>query len=220
MFNGFSQEALDFLMGIRLNNSKEWFEPRKEIYTSSIQTPLKELGEELFAPFAETEDMMYKVGRIYRDANFPPYLHYRDVYDLLSQIESEVLKQFSELLDQHASLSLSDDPRPLLCDLFQLIRDNADLTRCLIGPNGDIQFLNRLRAIFNEKVITPSLRELNLKDTVDYSYWYAFISEGFLGIIKLWLEDDAAVPPEEMADRCVSMIRAGFRAFMAPEERE
>ncbi|HBB19498.1 MAG TPA: hypothetical protein DCZ62_03550 [Ruminococcus sp.] len=79
MFNGFSQEALDFLMGIRLNNSKEWFEPRKEIYTSSIQTPLKELGEELFAPFAETEDMMYKVGRIYRDANFPPYLHYRDV---------------------------------------------------------------------------------------------------------------------------------------------
>ena len=87
------------------------------------------------------------------------YLHYRDVYDLLSQIESEVLKQFSELLDQHASLSLSDDPRPLLCDLFQLIRDNADLTRCLIGPNGDIQFLNRLRAIFNEKVITPSLRD-------------------------------------------------------------
>ena len=67
------------------------------------------------------------------------YLHYRDVYDLLSQIESEVLKQFSELLDQHASLSLSDDPRPLLCDLFQLIRDNADLTRCLIGPNGDIK---------------------------------------------------------------------------------
>ena len=79
MFNGFSQEALDFLMEIRLNNNKEWFEPRKKIYTECIQTPLKELGEELFQPFADTEDMMYKVGRIYRDANFPPYLHYRDV---------------------------------------------------------------------------------------------------------------------------------------------
>ena len=69
-------------------------------------------------------------------------------------------------------------------------------------------------------MITPSLRELNLKDTVDYSYWYAFISEGFLGIIKLWLENDASVPPEEMADKCVSMIRAGFRAFMTPGARE
>ncbi|MBQ7535539.1 MAG: TetR family transcriptional regulator C-terminal domain-containing protein [Stomatobaculum sp.] len=146
------------------------------------------------------------------------YLHYRDVYDLLSHIESEVLKQFSELLEQYALPSLSDDPKPLLCELFRLIRDNADLTECLIGPNGDIHFLNRLRAIFNEKVITPWLQTLNLEGTVDYSYWFAFISEGFIGIIKLWLENDASVPPEEMADKCVSMIRAGFRAFTAPPE--
>ena len=78
MFEGFSQEALDFLLGIKLNNNKEWFEPRKQIYTDKIFEPMKALGEELFAPFSETEGMMYKVGRIYRDENFPPYLHYRD----------------------------------------------------------------------------------------------------------------------------------------------
>lgn len=78
MFQGFSQEALDFLLGIRLNNSKEWFEPRKSIYTEKIFEPMKALAEELFVPFQDTEGMMYKAGRIYRDANFPPYLHYRD----------------------------------------------------------------------------------------------------------------------------------------------
>ena len=78
MFQGFSQEALDFLLGIRLNNSKEWFEPRKTIYTEKIYEPMKALAEELFLPFQDTEGMMYKAGRIYRDANFPPYLHYRD----------------------------------------------------------------------------------------------------------------------------------------------
>lgn len=78
MFQGFSQEALDFLLGIRLNNSKEWFEPRKSIYTEKIYEPMKALGEELYAPYQDTDGMMYKVGRIYRDANFPPYVHYRD----------------------------------------------------------------------------------------------------------------------------------------------
>lgn len=78
MFQGFSQEALDFLLGIRLNNSKEWFEPRKSIYTQKIFEPMKALGEELFEPFKDTEGMICKVGRIYRDANFPPYVHYRD----------------------------------------------------------------------------------------------------------------------------------------------
>lgn len=78
MFEGFTQEALDFLLGIRLNNNKEWFEPRKEIYTQKIYEPMKQLGEELYAPFADIDGMMHKVGRIYRDENFAPYLHYRD----------------------------------------------------------------------------------------------------------------------------------------------
>ena len=78
MFQGFSQEAMDFLLGIRLNNNKEWFEERKKIYTEKIYEPLKELGAELFEPYKDTEGMLLKVGRIYRDEHFPPYLHYRD----------------------------------------------------------------------------------------------------------------------------------------------
>ena len=58
MFEGFSREALEFLLGIRLNNNKEWFEPRKQIYVEKIYEPMKALGDELFAPFSETEGMM------------------------------------------------------------------------------------------------------------------------------------------------------------------
>lgn len=78
MFEGFSKEALDFLLGIKFNNNKEWFEERKNIYTDKVYEPLKALGEEIYAPFSETDGMIYKVGRIYRDEKFPPYLHYRD----------------------------------------------------------------------------------------------------------------------------------------------
>ena len=88
MFQGFSQEALDFLLGIRLNNSKDWFEPRKKIYTEKVYEPLKELGAELFEPFSDVEGMMYKVGRIYRDENFPPYLHYRDTMYIYVRYEA------------------------------------------------------------------------------------------------------------------------------------
>lgn len=78
MFTGFTEGALDFLSGIRANNNKEWFEAHKQEYTEKVYEPLKELGEAIYAPYEGTE-LMYKVGRIYRDTNFPPYLHYRDV---------------------------------------------------------------------------------------------------------------------------------------------
>lgn len=77
MFNGFSQDALDFLLGIRINNNKEWFEAHKKIYTEKVQAPLKDLCEEIAEPY-NGEGMMHKTCRIYRDAGFPPYLHYRD----------------------------------------------------------------------------------------------------------------------------------------------
>lgn len=77
MFEGFSKEAFDFLFDIRMNNNKEWFEPRKKIYTQHIYEPLKALTTEIFKPF-ENLGMISKTGRIYRDESFPPYLHYRD----------------------------------------------------------------------------------------------------------------------------------------------
>ena len=71
-------EMLAFLSGIRTHNDKEWFEAHKSIYQQAVQAPLAALAEQLFAPYADKPDMMHKVARIYRDANFPPYLHYRD----------------------------------------------------------------------------------------------------------------------------------------------
>ena len=114
--------------------------------------------------------------------------------------------------------SLRENPEPLLCDVFRLIRDNADLTQCLVGPNGDLNFLNQLRSMFDRKVISPWLKSLNLDSSEDHGYWLAFISEGFLGIIRKWLENDSDVPPEEMAKKCVVMIRAGFTALLSPEQ--
>ena len=51
MFEGFSQEALEFLLGIRHNNNMDWFEPRKAVYTEKIYEPMKALGEELSSRF-------------------------------------------------------------------------------------------------------------------------------------------------------------------------
>lgn len=78
MFKGFSQEALDFMQGIRDNNNKKWFEDNKKTYIDKVFHPMKEMCKELFIPFADVPTMMAKAGRIYRDEFFPPYLKYRE----------------------------------------------------------------------------------------------------------------------------------------------
>ncbi|MCL2867329.1 MAG: DUF2461 domain-containing protein [Clostridia bacterium] len=71
MFTGFSQKTIDFMWNIRLNNNKPWFEAHKDAFKRDFQTPMKELGQEVYVQMkADYEDrgFIHKLSRIYRDA--------------------------------------------------------------------------------------------------------------------------------------------------------
>jgi uncharacterized protein (TIGR02453 family) len=75
MFPGFSSEALTFLRGLKRNNRREWFQPRKEIFETKLKAPMIQLVEAInaellrFAPDHIT-DPKKAVYRIYRDTRF------------------------------------------------------------------------------------------------------------------------------------------------------
>ena len=71
MFTGFSQKTIDFMWGIRLNNNKPWFEEHKDEFKRDFQTPMKELGQEVYIQIiADYGDygFIHKLSRIYKDA--------------------------------------------------------------------------------------------------------------------------------------------------------
>jgi uncharacterized protein (TIGR02453 family) len=75
MFPGFPPDALKFLRSLKRNNRREWFQPRKEIFETTIKAPMVELVEAInaelldFAPEHIT-DPKKAVYRIYRDTRF------------------------------------------------------------------------------------------------------------------------------------------------------
>lgn len=71
MFQGFTQEAVDFLWGIRLNNNREWFTAHKQEYLELLDKPLRELAEQLRQAMDSAHPdlgLRSHVCRIYRDA--------------------------------------------------------------------------------------------------------------------------------------------------------
>lgn len=70
-FEGYTQETLDFLWGIRFNNERGWFMAHKEDYQTHLLRPTRELGEQVYEALHEKypkEPFMLKMSRIYRDA--------------------------------------------------------------------------------------------------------------------------------------------------------
>lgn len=71
MFEGFSPRTIDFMLNLRLNNKKVWFEAHKEEYQKELLAPMKALGQEVFQRISaayKDYGFMHKVSRIYKDA--------------------------------------------------------------------------------------------------------------------------------------------------------
>ena len=80
MFQGFTDETVDFMWGIRFNNERAWFEANKQTYLDHLYRPMKELGDEVYDHISgQLKDygLIGKVSRIYRDAR---RLHGRGPY--------------------------------------------------------------------------------------------------------------------------------------------
>ena len=70
-FQGYTQQTVDFMWGIRFNNERGWFMEHKDDYINTFLTPTKALGEQVYDAVHELlpdEPLMLKVSRIYRDA--------------------------------------------------------------------------------------------------------------------------------------------------------
>lgn len=74
-FPGFPREAMAFFRGLKRNNRREWFQPRKHLFDEHVKAPMSALVEALNAGLAGIarqyiRDPDEAIYRIYRDTRF------------------------------------------------------------------------------------------------------------------------------------------------------
>lgn len=136
------------------------------------------------------------------------YLHYNDIYDLLTQMEDELFEEFSGILDH----TIKDEagghsPRTVLLEIFYFFQRHWDLARVLMGPHGDFSFVNCLKGLAAKRlygVLAPRHRDC------DCLYMEAFAISGCVGVIENWLSQSEPEAPEKMAAICSRLLLEGL----------
>ncbi len=75
IFAGFSEDTLNFLNELHLNNNRPWFEQNRERYRSVVQSPFNALGHALLEPMSRIDPGFELrpekiISRINRDVRF------------------------------------------------------------------------------------------------------------------------------------------------------
>lgn len=141
------------------------------------------------------------------------YLHYTDIYNMLDEIECELLNSITDIIAAHP-IGLNKNTFPFIADMFSILAKNKDICTALMGPNGDSTFIYKIEDL----VASNSMKALmecfqGTKDDLQYSY--AFCINGCVGMIKDWLHENNSESPEHMAELMYSMVMNAMKSFSA-----
>ena len=136
------------------------------------------------------------------------YLHYSDIYDVLRSMEYEMFVEFNEILNR----SLSHDkkgssPEILLTDIFSLLERHRDMAKVMIGPHGDLAFVNHLKDLVKERIYRDLAQK---KSGCEYDYAEAFAVSGCVGVVETWLYHPSPLSPHRIAKICCDMLMQGL----------
>ncbi len=137
------------------------------------------------------------VGEIARLAGYNRstfYEYFTDTSDLLQQIEEELLQYLQQEL---AELSQDADPDSLGNSFRLLFHSLNQRAYCLMGPNGDPSFSQRMISEF----LPWFARYLGISSSqpsLRLDYIIAYASSAIVGFMQYWHEQGQTMPEEEV----------------------
>ncbi|MEI6100517.1 MAG: TetR/AcrR family transcriptional regulator [Eubacteriales bacterium] len=133
------------------------------------------------------------------------YLHYKDIYDLFDQVETELLEDFTNVIAKHKEQQ-EVFALPAMVDTFQFIATNAEFFIAILRTK-ETSFFAKLIEM-NKPQNKDEWRKLvgNTKEGY-YEYCYTFITSGAYAMLSRWFSEGMPESPERMAELAVGMMK-------------
>lgn len=124
------------------------------------------------------------------------YSHFRDIPDLVVQIEDETLEELVPLVRGLAAVHLDElqdsigelDPCPGSIELLEYFKARGSYLGALLGDGGDPAFARRMEAVVRDQVKARAMQGLDLGALGPFfDYYLTFTISAEVGVLVRWL---------------------------------
>ncbi|TFJ92409.1 TetR/AcrR family transcriptional regulator [Lentibacillus salicampi] len=126
------------------------------------------------------------------------YSHYHDQFDLLEQIEEELIADLNTYLNQY-NFEQEAEALKMTEKLLEYVVSKRDICRTLLSGNGDHSFERRVMDVARTFLIKNWI-DNNEVDPDISEYAGTFLISGSIYVIKNWLANDMDKSPKQMAE--------------------
>jgi AcrR family transcriptional regulator len=125
------------------------------------------------------------------------YAHYLDAFDLLEQIQNELMEEITEAVDKLVKKNVKS--QVILKELFEIILKNKKLCKVVLSDNGDKSFLKDIVNLIKEKIISDWTSNYPYLNIHDLEYLYTYTSTGTIGLIQHWTQSNFKETPLKLS---------------------
>jgi AcrR family transcriptional regulator len=187
-------------------------ESRRVRYTrSALQESLLSLLEEL--PINKITISMVCLKADVHRSTF--YMYYKDVYDLLEQIENAL---YEELVQAIASANEYLPSGELLKRAYEVVYHHRKLSKVLFGKYGNKAFLHKVADIYRGVLIEEWKKMADHLDPSTLDYIHSFVTFTNMGIMEKWISTNLQETPEELAKMASKFLMYGISSFLTMPE--
>ena len=142
------------------------------------------------------------------------YLHYTDIYQMLQKIEEDAMQNITEVMKKYPiDPDNSDSVLQFIVQFFSIMDNDRDLCLALLGPHGDMAFVEQIENLLAETFL-KRLPEKLPKNDPNIKYPYAFILNGCVGLIRTWLSCPVKESPDQVAQMTYRFIEDTAQGYL------
>jgi len=140
------------------------------------------------------------------------YLHYKDIYDLIEQIEQDFIQDFNEMVSNWDFEILMTQNTTVMEQILNYIYENIQLCKAMV-KYGDTHFLEEIFKTAKEYILKqyPTIMENENKEKFEIIFLY--ISGGLLSVVREWLKDGLSMGYDDVVKILHKLIASSFQAM-------
>ncbi len=136
------------------------------------------------------------------------YTHYSDQYDLVEQIESELINDMEKYLNS-VNFEMDEEAKEMTERLLDYLASRADDCKTLLNYEGDSTFQRKVTSVAYRFILNEGMTAKNIDPSIS-EYISSFIVNGSIQMMKLWLYNNMDRSPKEMSQLINDFINKGL----------
>jgi AcrR family transcriptional regulator len=126
------------------------------------------------------------------------YVYFKDVYDLLEQLELAIIPRKENF--EHAIISLNKNSSQAFKAMIEICNKNANYYNVLLGKHGDPNFYNEMKQI-TKSMFCDYLKCHDLyTESIELEYYIEYTISAMIGIIIHWFQSNKQISLEQFTE--------------------